>query len=275
MESFKPLITHESDKPSDAQDQTKNSDSSIKKLKKGVRLVELWLKRGERVITIDGLSACFKIETLSDVYRLNKGFEGKYAREIIATLKKLGKEGITVNIGAAQGFYTIYAALAGNSTIAIEPDPATFEALQVNVDLNKLTGKVKCIKCAIGDENGEETLFTDGIRNSAPSFIKTKNKTEEVKVPVFRMDEIIEDNPKVLIVDVEGYEEKVIRGMGELRPKEIFIEIHPDFLTKIGQDKNSVHKLLFSMGYELKSQYQRKTKTAIQLLCHFTLKDNN
>lgn len=238
----------------------------IKKLKSMVRDIELLIKRGEKTLNIEGLSARFIIDTKSDVYRLNEKFEEKYAKEIINALKNSGENGFAVNVGAAQGFYTIFSALAGNHTLAIEPDPITFNALQANVELNGLTKKIDCMKCAIGNIKGEETLFFDKVRNSAPSFIKNSNNTEEIKVPVFRMDEIIKQNPDILIVDVEGYEGHVLRGMGELRPKEIFIEIHPDFLIKIGTDQSSVKKLLSDMGYKLQNQYKRKG----ELLCHYT-----
>lgn len=243
----------------------------IRKLKNMVRKMELQFKRGEKKLKVEGLSARFKIETLSDLYRLNEKFEEEYAREIITTLKNLGEKGFMVNVGAAQGFYAVYASLAGNSTLAIEPDPSTFNALQVNVSLNGLAKKIECIQCALGDVNGEADLFTSEVRNFSPSFIKTANHTKEVKVPILRMDEIVTHNPDILVMDVEGYEGNVLRGMGRLRPKEIFLEIHPIFLEKIKQDKNFVQKLLVEMGYELKSQYQRKN----ELLCHYIFKNGN
>ena len=246
-------------------------DSQITTLSKigvMVRQAELWLRQGERTVSIEGLSARFKITTRTDVYRLNENFEGEYAREIITIFKELGKKGSVVNIGAAQGFYAIYSALAGNGVIAIEPDPVTFDALKENISLNGLEGKIECIKCAIGDKKEEKTLFTDETRSDAPSFIQTVSQKKQITVPVFWIDEVVRHNPDVLVVDVEGYEENVLGGMGELRPREIFIEIHPRLLARIGKGQISVQKLLSDMGYELKSQYMRGK----ELHCHYSLK---
>jgi|GEM_PF-2059923 len=240
-------------------------------LKSIIKKVELQLKRGEKILEIEGLFARFKIENKNDLYRLNKNFEGEYAREIIKTFKELGEKGITVNIGAAQGFYTIYSALAGNKVLAIEPDLVTFNALKSNIELNNLGDKIKCLKCAVGEKQEKKILFTDDVQKSAPSFIKNAKQNREIEVPVLRLDEILEGNPNIFVIDVEGYEEKVLLGMGTLRPKDIFVEIHPNLLKNLGESQNSFEKLIFKMGYELKSQKKRGG----ELHCHFILKNVN
>ncbi len=213
-----------------------------------------------KTIEIEGVIATFEVKSQNDMRRLHQDFEGDYAKEIVTAFKKLHGEGTVVNVGAAQGFYTIYSALCNNPTIAIEPDPPTFATLQRNIQTNGLESKVSCFQYALGEKNEERSLFTDGIEGSASSFLKAEKRPEEVKVVVFRMDQVLRDNPAILVMDVEGYEENVLRGMGNLRPRDIFLEIHPGFLKELNGSEESVRKLLYDYGYVLKGEYIRRNE---------------
>ena len=75
-----------------------------------------------------------------------------------------------------------------------------------------------------------------------------------------------ENLPKMLIVDIEGYEYEFLKGMGDLRPEDIFIEIHPILLEKIGSNKEEVMEIFKKYGYRLEKTYERGG----EIHCHFT-----
>lgn len=214
-------------------------------------------KFGEKKVKIEGINAKFNIKNQKDIYRLNTDFEGQYAKEIVKSFKKIGESGTTVNIGAAQGFYVVFSGLANNKVIAIEPDPETFTALNNNLELNNLDNKVQCFNYAIGDNDGKEVLFTSGAAGPAPRINEPNGYNQSIEVPVFRLDSVLKENPDIVVIDVEGYEAKVIQGMGDLRPKEIFIEMHPNDLEKMGTSSDDLLNQLFNYGYDLKKQYIR------------------
>ncbi len=223
-----------------------------------IQTLKLIWQKGEKLVEIEGIISKFNINNKKDLYRLHKDFEGDYAKEIILAYKKLGKGGKTINVGSAQGFYVIFSALAGNNVIAFEPDPEIFNILKKNVDLNKVETKVICINYALGDKIGKGILFTSGASGPAPNFNSQDGFKKKIEVPIFRMDNVINDSPDILVIDVEGYEEKVLKGMGDLRPKDIFIEIHPDRLSKLGTSEEVVRKILTDYGYKLRNQYRRR-----------------
>ncbi len=261
-------------KPEASQELIKRGRERFQPLKnnlgKIVRKMELILSRGERVLTLEGLKAKFNIQNASDLYRLNGDFEGEYAKDIIRSFKKIGEGGKVVNIGAAQGFYTVYAALAGSNVTAIEPDPSSISALKKNIDLNNINDKVLIVPNALGEKEEEKSLFIDSHHRSAASFLNTDKQDSETKVQVLRLDQVIKENPDILVMDVEGYEERVLQGMGNLKPKEIFIEIHPRFLPNLNSSENSVKQLLSDYGYFLKKEELRNK----ELLCHFIKKED-
>lgn len=81
--------------------------------------------------------------------------------------------------------------------------------------------------------------------------------THAVMVKTVTIDRIFAgkriDVPKI---DVEGYEEKVLRGAGKilraqsLRPRAIFIEVHPYAWPSLGVTSDSLLSTLANAGYQ-------------------------
>lgn len=59
---------------------------------------------------------------------------------------------------------------------------------------------------------------------------------------------------------------KFLEGIGQLRPKDMFIEIHPKLLEKINSSKEEVLSILENLGYKEVSQ----TKRGNEFHYHFT-----
>jgi FkbM family methyltransferase len=138
-------------------------------------------------------------------------------------------KGTFFDVGANIGTYTLIASEAGDTqVISIEPHPATFALLELNVDLNA-RGNVLCLNLALSDEECEAQL-TDCPESTLNRVLKPGEIDESnLHVPCRRLDALCYEmglDPSFLKIDVEGHEKAVLDGLGDLigEAKMIFIE---------------------------------------------------
>jgi FkbM family methyltransferase len=137
--------------------------------------------------------------------------------------------GTFFDVGANIGAYTLIASESPNThVVSIEPHPSTFALLQLNVELNARRN-VLCLNLALSDNDGDAPL--SDYSESAINRVLKPGETEEpnLLVPCRRLDTLCYElglAPTFLKIDVEGYEEAVLEGFGELASdaKLIFIE---------------------------------------------------
>lgn len=159
------------------------------------------------------------------------------------------------DIGAAHGTHSINAALSGaKKVVAFEPDNSIRRALSKNIKLNNLSCQVDVSSFALGASDGQATLYTSGRSGMAPQIGNFNNikYCRQQQVCVRRIDTLVmshqAEKPDVVKIDVEGAEESVLAGLGELRPKHIFLEAH---LTREQVNPFALGRSLYEMGYEL------------------------
>lgn len=128
------------------------------------------------------------------------------------------------DIGANSGLFSIIAARCGaDSVFAFEPYPPAREVLETNLELNQLTDRIRIIETAIGDCEGETTLyvpskrFGDTLETSSslnPEF--RPDHSEEVPISVVTMDSFVAEhqieNVDLIHMDVESFEPNVLSG---------------------------------------------------------------
>ncbi len=134
--------------------------------------------------------------------------------------------GLFVDVGANTGFYTLLAASASrdNHVVALEPMADILELLRRNLADNDLVDRVRLIRCAAGERNGEQDLYVPSpahrlIETSASllgSFKGEHSSTERVLVRtldriLFRPS-LIGRRVTMIKIDVEGHEAAVIAG---------------------------------------------------------------
>ena len=123
----------------------------------------------------------------------------------------LRPDDLFIDIGANIGSYTVLASgVVGARSWAVEPDPSTVERLARNVEVNGIDDKVVVYPFALGDREGD-VAFTIGL--------DTVNRVAAAGEPGTRMvrqrtlDALTEGvEPKMIKMDVEGYEEIVLKG---------------------------------------------------------------
>jgi len=159
-------------------------------------------------------------------------------------IKKTIKKGMTiVDIGANIGYYALLESkLVGDSgrVYAIEPVKENLNFLKDNIDLNSCLN-VELFQKAIGDINDKKNIFLTKETNWCSMEEHPKSKTIEKRlVEVVTLDKFLENKlfPDIIRMDVEGYEEKIIKGMKNIldsnKPLKLFIELHSVFLKDNG-----------------------------------------
>jgi FkbM family methyltransferase len=169
---------------------------------------------------------------------------------------RLAKEdGVILDIGANFGYYAITLAAGPGSrrTIhAFEPNATTFDRLQRNIGLNALANVI-AHRVALSDQVG-----TAGVRVVNPVNSGSTQLTEGDSVVVTTIDAFCRtqeiDRLDFLKIDVEGYENRVLRGgaatLARFRPA-IMIELNPPVLRTTDSSVDQVVGTLNELGYAL------------------------
>ena len=131
--------------------------------------------------------------------------------DMMLPLHLLREGDLFLDIGSNVGTYTILASGVRRATTwAFEPDPETMAALKRNIDLNDLNGRVVVHELALGDTDGT-VAFTRGL--DTVNRVATGGEAAVRTVPIRRLDTLTGNNrPLMIKMDVEGYEEQVVRG---------------------------------------------------------------
>jgi FkbM family methyltransferase len=118
---------------------------------------------------------------------------------------------LVVDIGANVGSYTVLASkVRGACTIAVEPDPVTARALRRNIEINGITDKVHVVEAALGASAGTVS-FTVG--RDTVNRVAQAGDDNVRDVAVRTLDDVLAgDVPRVIKIDVEGFEAEVFKG---------------------------------------------------------------
>jgi len=203
-----------------------------------------------------------------------------FEEELLAEMMGIVERGDVVwDIGAATGTHAIPLAIRagpGGVVYAFEPDGECAKALAENINLNNLHN-VTVVQTGLWHENGILFLHTGGRREQAPWITAERRSSaqgfrQHLPIPVRSMESLVRDDvgmvrpPDVVKIDVEGAAEEVLGGMGDLRPKHIFVEVHP----KMGEDCDRIASLLGALGYKKVTERPREQ----ELHLHFALNQN-
>jgi FkbM family methyltransferase len=114
-------------------------------------------------------------------------------------------------VGANIGSYTVLASrVCGAQSISVEPGDAARKALLRNLSQNNIEGRVEVVAVAVGASDGE-IAFTEGL--DTVNRVATDADGSSCVVPMRCLDSILASKQPVLIkIDVEGFEEEVVRG---------------------------------------------------------------
>ena len=197
---------------------------------------------------------------------------GTYEKGILTFLQSnLRKGDCFVDIGANIGLMTIFASnCVGNEgqVLAYEAHPKTAELLKENIELNQLMNIQVC-QYALGSEEGQTKIYDNWqINRGGASLIVKTNDSVAFDIEIHQLDNKIPSNliPKVIKIDVEGFELEVLKGAGETIKK-----FQPILIVEFSEIRENVHdsgsqlvEIIKTFGnyrfYKLKGGKERKSR---------------
>jgi FkbM family methyltransferase len=205
--------------------------------------------------TIEGVGMEFYVKDYNQLVYLTRTVIGAAdEREMMGIMKREIKEGdVVYDIGSFIGFHAVFfakcAGVAGK-VIAFEPMQSSYQSLQKNMALNKLTN-VQTLRIGLSDATARGNMKEGDMRIHADA---SHGAEEEIAIAIG--DNVVQEKklpiPNVVKIDVEGYEYQVILGLQKTlaQPECRFLccEIHPDLLPQ-GVERDTVIQLIKSLGF--------------------------
>ncbi|MGQ9723545.1 MAG: FkbM family methyltransferase [Candidatus Jordarchaeum sp.] len=170
------------------------------------------------------------------------------------------KEGDTfVDVGAMGGLYTIIASkIVGNEghVFSVEPNPDNLFYFGKNIELNNLHN-VTLFPKAVGEKEGEITLHYNEGKSELTSALGTGESSFQSEMVT--LDSILEREStiKILKVDTEGYDLKVLKGATKTLEKTFYVIVE----TNIKKIKNLLVAQNFKCETIYPSNYLLATRT--------------
>ncbi|MGN6506709.1 MAG: FkbM family methyltransferase [Tepidisphaeraceae bacterium] len=226
-----------------------------------------------RIATLDAIEpGCrFHVGSGTENFRITRyGGEQEFVREIVDAVKP-GE--IFFDIGTCVGLVAIHAAKRGARVIAFEPEPTFRSRLRENLALNGME-QMQVIEWAVSDRKSTATLYTDGAHGNSPSLTAADGRGA-IRIETGTIDAAVEAGllpvPHVVKMDIEGAEVRALHGMqGVLRrpdrPRTVFIEVHPNFLARLGDAPGEIHAILSAAGYVM--DYERVREEQVHQRWH-------
>ena len=203
-----------------------------------------------------------------------------YEPHLIAWLKEYLKPGDTFwDIGANWGFISLPAArIVGPSgqVVAVEPSPANLAWLKRHIILNQCENIVSVMEVAVCEQNGglvslsllndgnspsNSLMFTDSVNGVSPQV------SQQVNVPAISLDSLLAEqgrSPKLVKIDVEGAELKVLKGATQLLYSQaapiIILAVHPFWLAT-PEDSQEIVSILKNANYQILNRCGSRVET--------------
>jgi len=166
----------------------------------------------------------------------------------------LGSDDLFVDIGANVGIYTVLASkVIGARSVAVEALPATYEKLMKNMIANDIVNATEAWNCALGDKDGE-IHFTSELDTMNHVVVEADTNADHAcSVAVKRLDDILDGQvPRLIKIDVEGYETPVIAGAMEtlksLEQEAVIMELN-GCGRRYGFEDSELHQKMLGFGY--------------------------
>lgn len=170
----------------------------------------------------------------------NEISNGTYESVTFDFLENLHKSGYEyfIDIGAATGCMSLYAASTGLKVISVEPQEMVYVALEKNLALNpSLSSQISLVYALVSKSQDRISLaesFTPGAAGPIASGVLTSNS-----ITIKQLLGLCEPQSKVAIkIDIEGAEFPLFRDKRTIdflsnRKPLIYIALHPGFKTPL------------------------------------------
>lgn len=185
--------------------------------------------------------------------------EHLFTPQILGNLSKIIKPGSTViDIGAQTGNMSVAYSIFAEKVIAFEPNPATFEVLNLNSTINK---NIDPYPYAISDKEGSEVFhYSDegfcngGFATRTERGVGVTGHTVPIQVYKVKLEEFLSEvdvgEISLIKIDAEGHDKDILKTIGSVLHKH-----KPVLITEIynGLTQSEIFDLLdtiHSLGYK-------------------------
>ncbi|MDP9422836.1 MAG: FkbM family methyltransferase [Pseudomonadota bacterium] len=176
----------------------------------------------------------------------------------VAVIERLLEPGDSfVDIGANVGAHTLVAARhvgPSGKVIAVEPMPVTARTLETTVAINGVSRIVDVHECALGAAPGRASMFP-GKTSGHSSMLQLEQAGEPVQVEVKRGSQLIgRRKPRLIKIDVEGWELDVLEGIGsslESAKVSLIVECSPVHIRRRGSSPQAWLERLRQTGMKI------------------------
>jgi len=139
--------------------------------------------------------------------------------------------------------------------VGFEPQPSSLQRAMENVALNGLTAQVDIVPAALGAETGRLVPMSWASPENTGLASLGFEAARGLHVPVFRFQDALRalgaNRPRLLVLDVEGYEGEVLNGIEPAcAPEIIVVEVTGHTLARVGWTPERVLLRLRELGYE-------------------------
>ena len=181
-------------------------------------------------------------------------WEGLLSRTILACLKA---GDVAIDVGANIGYDTLLMSTAvghNGLVLAFEPVAQHLALLMRNTHATA-HDNVIVQSLALSDESGVTRIALSNEYNSGMPNLRPGESGPSQPVLATRLDRLIHENQFSRIgfvkIDVEGFEFKVIQGIGQLidRIDCLVCEVNPQFLEQCGSSAEAVFRYMWGHGF--------------------------
>jgi len=211
-------------------------------------------------LRVGSISALYRVHTSGELREVDQRIQPRGEMGSLEYLTNMLRSGDTVyDVGAHIGLYTVpFAKRVGpqGRVIAFEPAETTHDHLLQNLRLNTLAN-VRAFAKALGEQNSHARLY-HGEENTQQSLLPASNGQDlgHEMVEVVAGDLFVERErlplPRLVKIDVEGYECAVLRGLSRTLSSPqceiVCCEIHPQHLPP-GVASHDAIDLLKAFGF--------------------------
>lgn len=205
-------------------------------------------------------------QVILDYAKKDQFYEPEVSNFVIRCMRN---GGVLIDVGAHLGFFSILAAAVGGEKVSVvtcEPDPDNIQQIVANINLNKFEN-ISILDRPVSDLNATVPFYknlADSGGNALwdpalyPGNDKLKDNPHVISMETDTLNNIIRslDCPKIKLIkiDTEGAEQKVLIGAGDLLIPEkvtyVIAEFHSFGLSQFGHNQNSLRQLMKERGYE-------------------------
>jgi FkbM family methyltransferase len=228
-----------------------------------------WARPSDGILKLQiaGVPVQFAVKNPEELRVLESaGGAGGEQRVLVVLVRFLRPGDVVYDVGGNVGLFSaVLAKTIGPEgvLIAFEPQSQNFNHLQENLKLNGLSN-FHCYRKALGDRSGQATLYASKVIGNSSLVQHGQPGDAGETVEVITGDEFVKAEgvpvPRVVKIDVEGFEFAVIKGLRTTLAQPacelVCCEVHPSLLPP-DVPVQAVESLLKEIGFKKIESFPR------------------